>query len=114
MIETIVLNILTSQLTTVPIYMEVPENKPTSYVVLEKTGSRQVNRIDSATFAVQSIAGSLYAAASLNQTVKGVMDRLPELSENIFSAALDSDYNFTNTETKERRYQAVYNITYKE
>ena len=113
MIETIVLNALADQLS-VPVYMEAPEDKPPSYVVLDKTGSRRENRIDHATFAVQSIAGSLYEAAILNETVKSVMDRLPRLTEEIFSAALDSDYNFTDTQTKERRYQAVYNITYKE
>lgn len=113
MIETIVLTALSSQLT-VPVYMEVPEDKPASYVILDKTGSNRVNRLDSATFAVQSIAGSLYEAASLNETVKAVMDQLPQLTEEIFSAALESDYNFTDIATKERRYQAVYIITYKE
>lgn len=113
MIETIVLTVLDSQLS-VPVYMEVPEDKPASYVVLDKTGSQRVNRIDRATFAVQSIAGTLLDAASLNETVKAVMDQLPYLTEEIFSAELNGDYNFTNTATKERRYQAVYIITYKE
>ena len=113
MIETIILHVLASRLT-VSVYMEAPENKPESYVVLEKTGSQRINRIESATFAVQSIAPSLYEAASLNEEVKAVMDQLPELAEEIFRAELDSDYNFTDIETKERRYQAVYIITYKE
>lgn len=113
MIETIVLSALETRLS-VPVYMEVPENKPASYVVLEKTGSQRVNRVDTATFAVQSIAGTLADAASLNETVKGVMDSLPDTEQEIFAAELNSDYNFTNTATKERRYQAVYNITYKE
>lgn len=113
MIEAIVLAVLDSQLS-VPVYMEVPENKPSSYVVLDKTGSQRINRIDRATFAVQSIAETLLDAASLNETVKAVMDQLPYLTEEIFSAELNSDYNFTNTATKERRYQAVYIITYKE
>ena len=113
MIETIVLTALSNQLQ-VPVYMEVPEDKPASYVVLEKTGSERENRIDRATISAESIAGSLYEAASLNETVKGVMDQLPQLTEEIFSAALVSDYNFTDTDTKERRYLAAYNITYKE
>lgn len=113
MIETIVLTALSNQLS-VPIYMEAPEQKPASYVVLQKTGSRRVNRLDSATFAVQSVAETLYDAASLNELVKAVMDHLPYLTEAVFSSALDSDYNFTDTDTKQRRYQAVYIITYKE
>ena len=113
MIEIIILTALEEALS-VPVVMEVPEDKPDSYVVLQKTGSQRTNRIDSAIFAVQSIAPSLYEAAALNEEVKAVMDQLPETEEKIFRAELNSDYNFTDTETKERRYQAVYNITYKE
>lgn len=113
MIETIILTVLEEALS-VPVVMEVPEDKPAKYVVLEKTGSQRVNRIDGATFAVQSIAPTLYEAAELNESVKAIMDGLPYSTEEIFRAALNSDYNFTDTETKERRYQAVYDITYKE
>ncbi len=113
MIETIVLEALENELS-VPVVFEAPEEKPARYVVLEKTGSQRTNRIDSAIFAIQSIAGSLYEAAALNEEVKAVMDQLPYLAEEVFGAELNSDYNFTDTETKERRYQAVYNITYKE
>ena len=113
MIETIVLNALAEQLD-VPVYMEVPEEKVASYVILQKTGSSRTNRLDSATFAVQSIAESLYDAATLNEICKSVMDSLPILCEEVFGSALDSDYNYTDTTTKERRYQAVYIITYKE
>lgn len=113
MIEKIVLDILTDRLT-VPVCMEVPEDKPESYVILQKTGSQRQNRIDRATFAVQSIAPTLYEAAELNEGVKSVMDQLPYLTREVFRAELNGDYNFTDTDTKERRYQAVYIITYKE
>lgn len=113
MIETIVLNKLGNNLS-VPVYMEDPEEKVASYVVLEKTGSSRENRLDSATFAVQSIAGTLYEAALLNEAVKSIMNALPESCSEVFGSELDSDYNFTDTETKSRRYQAVYNIYYKE
>ena len=113
MIETIILNKL-QQLLPVEVYLEAPEDKPETFVILEKTGSRLENRISQATFAAQSIAPSLYEAASLNETVKAAMDQMPELTEEIFAAKLNSDYNFTDTRTKERRYQAVYEITFKE
>ena len=64
--------------------------------------------------ALASIAPSLAEAAALNEVVKAVMDQLPYLAEEVFGSELNGDYNFTNTATKERRYQAVYNITYKE
>lgn len=113
MIESILCNILAEQLS-VPVVLEVPEEKPASYVVLEKTGSSRRNRIDHTTVAIQSIAQTLYEAAELNEKVKEVMFQLPYLSMSVSGAELDSDYNFTDVESKERRYQAVFYITYKE
>lgn len=113
MIETIILEALTEALT-VPVYMEAPLSKPERYVLLEKTGTRREDRLDTATFAVQSIAATLLAAAELNEAAKQAMDQLPYVTEEIFAAKLNSDGNFTDTRTKERRYQAVYNITFKE
>jgi uncharacterized protein (DUF849 family) len=120
MIEIIVWNALNAALNeenetpAVPVLMEAPEERTATYVVIDKTGSSRINRIDRATVAVQSIAPTLAEAASLNERVKAVMDQLPELSEKVFRAELNGDYNFTNTQTRERRYQAVYIITFKE
>ena len=113
MIEVILCSVLEEQLS-VPVMMEAPEEKPASYVVLQKTGSNRRNRIDHATVAIQSVAATLYEAAALNERVKEVMDQLPYLAVNVFGSQLNSDYNFTDIESKERRYQAVYDITYKE
>ena len=110
MIETTVLDYLSSVLTE-PCSLEVPERLPARFVLLEKTGSSRKNFINTATFAVQSYAPSLFEAAELNERVKAAMDDLILLPD-IFSAKLDSDYNFTDTATKQYRYQAVYNITY--
>ena len=110
MIETTVLDYLSSVLSE-PCSLEVPERPPVRFVVLEKTGSSRKNFINTATFAVQSYAPSLFEAAELNERVKAAMDDLILLPD-IFSAKLDSDYNFTDTATKQYRYQAVYNITY--
>ena len=97
-----------------PVVLEVPHPAPASYVVLQKTGSSRENMIDTATFAIQSIAPTLYEAAALNERVKDAMELLPWAAPSVFKAALNSDSNFTNPNTKERRYQAVYHITYKE
>ena len=113
MIESILTSYLSGKLP-VPVHMEAPEDKTGSYVLLQKTGSQRHNRLDHASIAIQSIAPSLYEAAVLNENVKTVMEQLPYQEPNVFRAELNSDYNFTDTETKERRYQAVYIITYKE
>ncbi len=112
MIETIVLNHLSDQLS-VPVYMEEPEAKHTEYVLIEKIGSTENEHISSATFAVQSYAGSLYQAARLNDSVKAAMASILSLPS-VTRIELNSDYNYTDTETKRYRYQAVFDITYYE
>lgn len=110
MIEKIVLDYLNRTLS-VSVYMEKPANPPEKYVLLEKTGSSSENYIKSATFALQSYAGSLFDAATLNEEVKAAMDNIVVLIE-IMSSELNSDYNFTDTTQKKYRYQAVYDLFY--
>ena len=116
MIEVIVLNYLLEQNIEgieQNIFLEVPEQKPDRYILIEKTGSGRENRIDSASFAVQSISqNSLLEAAQINEAVKAVMDDFAGNSSEIYSCRLNGDYNFTNPSTKEYRYQAVFNLYY--
>lgn len=114
MIETVILAHLKTALDTDNVFMEVPrDNLPTRFVVVEKTGGDRENYINTASFAVQSYAESLYEAAVLNEAVKAAMDSLVEEDE-VSKAAYQTDYNFTDTETKRYRYQAVYDITHYE
>ncbi len=110
MIETIILEYLSEKLD-VPVYAEEPDDRPDTFVTIEKTGSSRTNLINRATLAIQSYAASLYEAAQLNETVKEVLDASIELSS-ISRAELNSDYNFTDTATKRYRYQAVYDFVY--
>ena len=112
MIEKILLDYLSDELPDVPIYMERPEKKPAGeYILLEKTGSSLSNHLPQATMAVQSYAPTLLEAAELNEQVKGLVlnaTTLPEIS----GVYLQGDYNFTNTATKQPRYQAVFDFYY--
>ena len=110
MIEKIVLDYLNDALN-VPVYMEMPEDKPDRFVLIEKTGSSRENYIDFATITIQSYAESLYYASALNEDVKQAMDDIIAL-DTVSRAELNSDYNFTDTETKRYRYQAVYDLVY--
>lgn len=110
MIERTVLNYLEAQLS-VPVYMEMPEDMPASFVLVEKTGSGRDNHINRATLAIQSYAPSLEGAAELNELVKAAMDAMPD-TEDVFRSKLNSDYNYTDTSVKRYRYQAVYDLTY--
>lgn len=94
------------------VYMERPEKKPTGkYIMLERTGSSRKNYIITSTFAVQSYAPSLYEAARLNEEVKDLMYNSIAL-DGISGVRLNSDYNYTDTATKQPRYQAVFAITH--
>ena len=108
MIELIILNHLKEGLD-VPVFMEKPTNAPSEYVLFEKTGGGRNETMPSATFAFQSYSTSLFKAAVLNEAVKNEVDHLVLLDE-IRGVTLNTDYNFTDTTTKQYRYQAVYDI----
>ena len=110
MIELVILNYLADQLG-VPVGMEVPESTEGSFVVLEKTSSGKRNHICTAVFAIQSYGPTLLEAASLNEQVKTAMDSLTALHQ-VAACRLNSDYNYTDTQSKRYRYQAVYDITH--
>lgn len=108
MIEIIVFNYLRNNLS-VPVYVEKPTQKPQRYVVIDKIGSSKEDYLLSSTIAFQSHAESKYQAAFLNEQVKEAVENMIVLDE-IAGVSLNSDYNFTDTTTKEYRYQAVYEI----
>lgn len=110
MIESIVRDYLADKLT-VDVYLEQPKEKPETFVLIEKTGGRLTEHIRSATMTIQSYATSLYNAAKLNEEIIKAMEDILELNE-ITSCTLNSDYNYTDTRTKQYRYQAVFNLIY--
>lgn len=112
MIERIVQDYLVEN-TDVPCYPEMPEEPPKSFALIEKTGSGESNYILSATIAIQSYASTLYKAACLNESVKAAMRKIKGLPQ-ISSCNLNSDYNFTDSNKKKYRYQAVFDIYYYE
>ena len=110
MIEAIIIQYLNSVLN-VSAYAQRPENAPSSYVLVEKTASSTDNLITTATIAVQSYAPTLLDAAKLNESVKASMPGLMEKSA-IGKVKLNTDYNFTNTTTKQPRYQALFTVVH--
>lgn len=112
MIEKTILDYLNEHLT-VPAYMEEPINKPASYVLIERTGSSESNLIETTTLALQSYGASLYDAAVLNMAVKARIKQAIELPT-VSAVYINSDYNFTDTETKRYRYQCVAVVTHYE
>lgn len=109
MIETLLINYLDSNLD-VFVGMESPA-QTADYVIIDQTGSSFSNRIKTTTFAIQSYGATLYDAMVLNDSVHEAMDRFTE-HPSVAGVHLETDYNFTNTVTKQYRWQAVYQITH--
>lgn len=110
MIEITMLDYLSRKLNK-PVHMQRPKDAPDKYVLIEKTGSQQGDHIFVSMLAVQSYAPTLYEAAELNEEVKELMAAAVELNE-VSSVSLNSDYNFTDPEAKQYRYQAVFNVVH--
>lgn len=95
-----------------PVYMEVPKDLPERFYLIEKTGSRLTNHIYQSTFTIQSYAPTLYEAAEQNEVIKSLMlDGFLDEPE-VANVSLNSDYNYTDTQSKIYRYQAVFDITH--
>ena len=94
----------------VPVVMEAPE-QTTDYVLIDQTGSSRTNHIITTTFVIQSFGDSLYDAMVLNDEIKDAMVGFAELDD-VTRVELETDYNYTNTATKQYRWQAVYQITH--
>lgn len=110
MIEIVIKEYLDGHLS-VPSFLERPEKPPERYVLFEKTGGGKNNYLPSSTFAFQSYGPSMFEAAKLNEELKEVIEAMIEIAE-ISKIKLNSDYNFTDTETKEYRYQAVFDFNH--
>ena len=108
MIELVILNFLKTKLD-IPVVMEHQPNLPKRYILIEKTSSKRDNLLKSSVIAIQSYAESLYEAAKLNEKIKDIIDQLVFVDE-VSGVRLNSDYNYTDTETKHYRYQAVFDI----
>nr|DAS75219.1 MAG TPA: tail completion protein [Caudoviricetes sp.]DAU88229.1 MAG TPA: tail completion protein [Caudoviricetes sp.] len=110
MIEITILNYLKNKMS-VPVFLEHQKDEPEKFVIFEKTSSSNPNQTNSATFAFQSYANSMYEAAKINEELKKEIKNIVELNEIAF-VKLNSDYNFTDTTTKKYRYQAIFDIKY--
>lgn len=112
MIETTLLNWLSARLDQ-PVYMEIPEEPPACFYLLERTGGRRENQIAYATIALQSYGDSLATAAVMN--ARGVNTMLGAYAlDSVSDVSLNSDYNFPDLTRKRHRYQAVFDVTHYE
>lgn len=110
MIEKILYDYL-STVKKLTIYMEQPAVKPDTFYLMEKTAGGVTDKVKSATIAIQSYADTLYNAALMNEIIKDAMTDAVELDE-VSRVEINSDYNYTDPNTKQYRYQAVFVVTF--
>lgn len=104
------------------VYAERPVSISGKYLLIERTGSSRLDYIETFTVAVQSIVpktfGSMADAMALNEEVKEALlgedgtEKWGMISDSsVSSVGLNSDYNYTDTQTEEYRYQAIFLVT---
>lgn len=96
---------------TEPVYLDVPSGPPAARVVIERTGGSEVNHIRNAQIAIQCYGNRRESAVFLHERVMAVMKTLNTRND-VSACELNAEYDFTDTSTKEYRYQSVYNIVY--
>lgn len=87
---------------------EKPRRPFGKMVFVERTGGNG-RFLRETTITIQSYGTTMYEAAELNEEVIRYMNQIVELDE-ITRVDLNQNYNFTDTNTKEYRYQAVFDI----
>ena len=85
-----------------------------SYGLFEKTNSSKTNHVATSTFAFQSYAPPLLEAAQISAELRELIEALPKTTTEVSKAQLSGEYNFTNTATKQPRYQAVFSLLHYE
>lgn len=96
----------------VPVFLELPEVPPSSFVLIEKTGGSMLNQIWHSTFAIQSVAHRLSDASALMDRAIDAMLHIIDTLDISASTLTAGSYNFTDPDTKLHRYQSVFELTY--
>ena len=90
------------------------ETATAKYGLFEKTNSTKTDHVVTSTFAFQSYAPTLLEAAQISAELRELIEALPGETTEVSKAQLQGEYNFTNTATKQPRYQAVFSLVHYE
>lgn len=88
-----------------PAFGEIPADRPSSFVTVERTGGQRTQVMDYPTFAVQCWAGSRAEAADFAELVRDRLVRGFALHPRVASCDVASLYNFPDLESGQARYQ---------
>lgn len=93
-------------------YAEVPNPRPERFVTVERTGGTQtlMGAVDRPSVAVQSWEASRAKAQALASTVDALMLSMPLEVENVFDCDRSGPYNYPDPDSRQSRYQAIYEL----
>lgn len=113
MIEVTIKNAIETY-TGISAYMEIPQEHPDTFAIIERVGGSQDEHISSAMISVQIYAPTMgYAAQSCDVITQALL--YEGINDPVISAiSLNAKYNATDTDTKKYRYQAIFDIAYYE
>lgn len=95
-----------------PVSMDVPRNRPTKFVTVERTGGPGDRFRDFPALAVQAWAGTRLEASELADDLVPILRGLAN-TEHIHRVSVDSVYNFPDPESRQGRYQIVLTLVTK-
>lgn len=94
-----------------PVFASVPENRPVSFVTVERTGGAAKNiAFDNPQVAIQCWAQTRHDASKLAYKVAEVMSDFA-YEPHIYSVFRNSLYNFPDPDSGMGRYQILYQLT---
>lgn len=110
-IESKVIEYLSDMFPSIPVYGEVPQDRPKIMLVVDKTGGSITNLVPTSSVVVDSYAESKASASVLNDAVVDLMMQMTSV-EGVSAVSLNSSYSDTDTASKEYRYGALFEITH--
>lgn len=111
MIEKLIIDHLNNGLDGIEAHALIPNRRPRSFVVVERTGGAIEDHIKQGMFVADCYAPSVLDAAGLCEQVIELMQSLVTHDE-VASVRLNSHYNDTDTALHEYKYGALFEITY--
>lgn len=112
MIEMDIVQYLTDNLG-IKVGMEKPTGSDDNFVVLERLGGNEVNKINHGTFALYSFGATLMEAIQTDITVRGLMAQAC-VDGLFFSFEIEDNRNDSDFELKEYCYRTEFDISYME
>lgn len=110
MIEETVLEYLQEALNIEEVFLEIPRQIPSQFIVLRITDRGRENLINEVTVEIMSYAESKYSAALLDENVRAAMDQIQSLTN--ISCRFGGGNDTQDTTIKKARYRCYYNLYY--